>query len=366
MLGIFSFSFGIEMPLRQRDCGRELTCHHIIHTQWFAMDAAMDVVPQPDTTVEIELGKEEIERPSEELACLICQEEQSNMLIVQPCEHGSFCRACLQTYMHHKVQMRLHSGKMLCPFKIPPNDFCTTEMSDDFVFSVMENEEDVEKYKRWKKLSTEPILEHPMADLELMEDGALKHSLKNSKPCPKCRTPIEKKSGCDHLRCPLCGTDFCFRCGEPCVSGTYLRKCGKCNREFIDHLHTPEVRRCLCFSTCFWLPLALLYLASCVACVPFCCCLAITADGEETPMEEGNDAAAKKEGNPKPTNVQPDPIIPPLDHTQRRDGKCTRVTKMVFSVLFAPFIVVCQFSGLHSCMCLMDPQMMEGDHEENN
>ncbi|CAF1370563.1 unnamed protein product [Rotaria sordida] len=37
--------------------------------------------------------------------------------------------------------------------------------------------------------------------------GKLSH-----KPCPKCRTPIDKYAGCNAVRCTLCNIQFCWRC----------------------------------------------------------------------------------------------------------------------------------------------------------
>ncbi|XP_070534844.1 E3 ubiquitin-protein ligase RNF217-like isoform X2 [Ptychodera flava] len=36
----------------------------------------------------------------------------------------------------------------------------------------------------------------------------------NAQRCPKCRVYIQRSSGCDHMTCSRCKTEFCYRCGK--------------------------------------------------------------------------------------------------------------------------------------------------------
>eukprot|EP01080_Neovahlkampfia_damariscottae_P001292 gene1292-11376_t len=59
---------------------------------------------------------------------------------------------------------------------------------------------DCEMIKRWKSQSDKEFL-------------SLKFLSNETRPCPKCRQPIIKNGGCNHMRCP-CGEEFCWSCGQ--------------------------------------------------------------------------------------------------------------------------------------------------------
>ncbi|RWS31357.1 uncharacterized protein B4U80_10661, partial [Leptotrombidium deliense] len=42
----------------------------------------------------------------------------------------------------------------------------------------------------------------------------ISHGQVNAQRCPKCKTYIQRSSGCDHMHCTRCETNFCYRCGD--------------------------------------------------------------------------------------------------------------------------------------------------------
>ena len=63
---------------------------------------------------------------------------------------------------------------------------------------------------------------------------------RHTKKCPKCKSPIEKNNGCDHMTCKRqaggCGHEFCWRCLAPW--GPIIRRGGG------NHHHRPTCYTC--------------------------------------------------------------------------------------------------------------------------
>ncbi|KAJ8248445.1 hypothetical protein GJAV_G00242090 [Gymnothorax javanicus] len=87
-----------------------------------------------------------------------------------------FCRACKESY---------HEG--VCQMRSPPQ-------ADPVLQGYVVDEEAVRR-ARWEQASKETIDE-------------------TTRPCPKCRVPVEKDGGCMHMVCPRasCGFQWCWLC----------------------------------------------------------------------------------------------------------------------------------------------------------
>jgi hypothetical protein len=83
-----------------------------------------------------------------------------------------------------------------------------------------------------------------------------------TKPCSHCGVPIEKEAGCDHIICPCCDEDMCYRCGtHTYLSGDTIRTCEKCEQNFMDHRHIWTYRLFICLSLPFYIPFCIFYIS---------------------------------------------------------------------------------------------------------
>lgn len=74
---------------------------------------------------------------------------------------------------------------------------------------------DCDVWKLWLQKVTEMKPEELAGVSEAYEDAAnCLWLLSNSKPCPTCKSPIQKNEGCNHMQCAKCKYDFCWICLE--------------------------------------------------------------------------------------------------------------------------------------------------------
>jgi len=96
-------------------------------------------------------------------------------------------------------------GSSDVPMMICSNDSCR------FTFCFKCKEEwhaDVtcEQYQQWKMENSES------------EARYIDWVRNNTKTCPKCKTPIEKNGGCNHMTCKNCKHEFCWLCSQDYTS----------------------------------------------------------------------------------------------------------------------------------------------------
>ncbi|GIX72467.1 ankyrin repeat and IBR domain-containing protein 1 [Caerostris extrusa] len=89
-----------------------------------------------------------------------------------------------------------------------------------------------EKWREWHSKIAEikpQELKHTYSETEQAENSLW--MVTNSKPCPNCKSPIQRNEGCNHMKCIKCKYEFCWVCLESWkkhspTTGGYFR----CNR----------------------------------------------------------------------------------------------------------------------------------------
>ncbi|XP_023004376.1 probable E3 ubiquitin-protein ligase ARI8 isoform X1 [Cucurbita maxima] len=189
--------------------------------------------------------------------CGICFESHPVSRIKSAACGHPFCASCWEGYISTSINDGPGCLMLRCP--VPS---CGAVVGEDMVNSLVSNE-DREKYDRYllrsyvednkkTKWCPAPGCEHAVlfdagngnydvscfcsygfcwncteeahrpVDCATVEKWILKNSaesenmnwiLANSKPCPKCKRPIEKNQGCMHMTCtPPCKFEFCWLC----------------------------------------------------------------------------------------------------------------------------------------------------------
>lgn len=114
--------------------------------------------------------------------------------------------------------------------------------------------------------------------------------------------PLNKTGGCDHVVCPACHLDMCYRCGtHRYLHGQgYIRSCMGCQQDYIDHRHLPRngfVFWCV-YAPCCLLPFILIYpFFVLVRLVIFCCCFDYGSSNDIGPPKNHRPGANEHEGD---------------------------------------------------------------------
>lgn len=228
-----------------------------LYDKWFA-----DEVNVRNSVGLINCSDELISSDSVDLVCGICfdsyiRDERVNSFVL--CGH-SYCNTCWGLY----VSTAINNGPGCLSLRCPDPD-CSAAVSGDLV-SLLVNDEDREKYEGYwvrsyiegnKKTKWCPAPDckfaieyddnrseiagfdvtcacscnfcwnctedaHRPVDCDTVAKWVLKNSAESenvtwilayTKPCPKCRRPIEKNDGCMHMTCRSpCSFEFCWIC----------------------------------------------------------------------------------------------------------------------------------------------------------
>ncbi|CAD6263231.1 unnamed protein product [Miscanthus lutarioriparius] len=224
-----------------------------VHDEWFADEERVRKV--------VGLPEKHIEMPNDrEVTCGICFEScPCGSMSAAACGHP-FCGTCWRGYISTAISDGPGCLMLRCP-----DPSCAAAVGQDMINSLADDE-NKEKYGRYLRRSyiednrktkwcpapgCEYAVEfvmgsgsydvncncsygfcwncteeaHRPVDCATVSKWILKNSaesenmnwiLANSKPCPKCKRPIEKNQGCMHITCtPPCKFEFCWLCLGP-------------------------------------------------------------------------------------------------------------------------------------------------------
>ncbi|KAK1661451.1 hypothetical protein QYE76_049610 [Lolium multiflorum] len=248
----------------------------VVQDRWFSDERRVrEAVGLPSSGIPVAVKRNVVP-----LTCALCFDEYSpGQMRSAGCDHF-YCRACWRGYLHAAVEDGARCLSLRCP-----DPSCSAPVVRD-LYDVAD-EEDRRRYDRFalrsyveesKRMRWCPSPRGCPLAVEYLDGEQCKETLDvvcscghgfcilcaeeahrpvtcgtvrewmaknssesettnwvlaNAKHCPKCRRPIEKSSGCNHMTCSSpCRHEFCWLClgdWRPHVTGVY-----KCNRYDVD------------------------------------------------------------------------------------------------------------------------------------
>jgi len=185
---------------------------------------------------------------------------------------------------------------------------------------------------------------------------------KYTKPCSHCGCRIQKSHGCDHVICGHCHEDMCFKCGTHAyLSGTMIRRCERCRRDYRDHRYDHIYRIRLVLFLPLLLPMIVLYvaLAAVAAVVTGCfggCFRCGRCFDSKTSTTTSNSSSNNNNGESTTTASTSNNDEIKEKRGTARHGVCASAI-----VIFLPFIVLLEDFGIH--LQILDELFPEPDNE---
>lgn len=172
--------------------------------------------------------------PNSRLECKICFESDNDKCHLCICAQSHFlCVTCGKQYLSSQIESGTYPVK--CPFHE-----CRRLILDEAIERYLRTEEGDNNEELWKEFSRLASLASSTKYCRKCQEP--KHSGRCSpnnkrfvvsvrrngyKCCPKCHRWIEKNGGCNGMTC-VCGTTFCYLCGQQacnCRKTGMRRKC---------------------------------------------------------------------------------------------------------------------------------------------
>jgi ariadne-1 len=221
--------------------------------------------------------------------CWICMEDDCELISNTECSHA-FCGDCWYCYVAYSVSDNVLDNFIPCM----SND-CNCILNQSFIYQLLRirANEDAEKYMAFKsylkkrvtsyvndnslikwctsippcgkaiKLLTNDQLNNVECDCghkfcfacgeeqhepatcsmyakwkRIIDADAcsLQYITLNARNCPKCSVPVEKTSGCDHMRCYACNHKFCWACMDGLGNHT-TSSCAKQRIKYLERIN---------------------------------------------------------------------------------------------------------------------------------
>ncbi|CAD8044946.1 unnamed protein product [Paramecium primaurelia] len=180
-----------------------------------------------------------------QITCGICMESiYDDRYPILDCGHN-FCLSCMKAYLIDRIENG-QVDQMICP-----QQECNFQLSDDYINQIVEPDvmTKMKKFRKIKQLQLDPDIiwcprigceetvkrngkkklkckcgqqicrkcgreRHDGQTCNDQIDKDFKKAIKNLKiqKCQKCKSPIQKNDGCNHMTCKTCKYEFCWLC----------------------------------------------------------------------------------------------------------------------------------------------------------